>query len=41
VMGAAGRERALAMQWSAMAARYMEIFEQELEKMRGVPVASI
>jgi glycosyltransferase involved in cell wall biosynthesis len=29
-MGAAGRERALAMQWSAMAARYMEIFEEEL-----------
>jgi glycosyltransferase involved in cell wall biosynthesis len=29
-MGAAGRERALAMQWPAMAARYMQIFEEEL-----------
>jgi glycosyltransferase involved in cell wall biosynthesis len=29
-MGAAGRERSLAMQWSAMADRYMEIFEEEL-----------
>jgi glycosyltransferase involved in cell wall biosynthesis len=38
-MGAAGRERALAMQWSAMAARYMEIFEEELEQRETASVA--
>jgi len=38
-MGAAGRERALAMQWSAMAARYMEIFEEELAQKETASLA--
>jgi glycosyltransferase involved in cell wall biosynthesis len=38
-MGAAGRERALEMQWSAMAARYMEIFEEELGQRQAATVA--
>jgi glycosyltransferase involved in cell wall biosynthesis len=39
-MGACARTRALEMQWPAMAARYMDIFEQELAGMRGITAVS-